>query len=75
MDPSDQEAAAGLEPTSFELPLGDGRTLAYCPYGPDQGVPVLYHYGTPGTRLLSPQAVGAALRRGVRLLVIASGRA
>jgi pimeloyl-ACP methyl ester carboxylesterase len=30
---------------------------------------MLFHYGTPGVRLLSPQAVGAAVRCGVRLLV------
>jgi pimeloyl-ACP methyl ester carboxylesterase len=65
----DQEAAAALKPTTFELPLSDGRTLTYCLYGPDEGVPVLFHYGTPGVRLLSPQAVGAAVRCGVRLLV------
>jgi hypothetical protein len=31
---------------------------------------VLFHYGTPGVRLLAPQAVRAAVRRGVRLLVL-----
>ena len=54
----------------FELSLGDGRTLTYCLYGPDEGSPVLFHYGTPGVRLLAPQAVRAAVRRGVRLLVL-----
>ena len=40
------EAAAALEPSTFELSLGDGRTLTYCLYGPDEGSPVLFHYGT-----------------------------
>jgi pimeloyl-ACP methyl ester carboxylesterase len=53
----------------LELPLRDGRTLSYCLYGRDHGVPVIFHYGTPGVRLLSPQAVRAAVRQGVRLLV------
>lgn len=69
MDQMDEEAAAGLEPTTFELPMSDGRTLTYCLYGPDDGVPVIFHYGTPGVRLLSPQLVRAAVRRGIRLLV------
>jgi pimeloyl-ACP methyl ester carboxylesterase len=69
MDERDEEAVAGLEPTTFELAMSDGRTLAYCLYGPDDGVPVIFHYGTPGVRLLSPQAVRAAVRQGVRLLV------
>ncbi len=69
MDRRDEEAAAGLEPTTFELAMSDGRTLTYCLYGPDEGVPVIFHYGTPGVHLLSPQAVRAAVRRGIRLLV------
>jgi pimeloyl-ACP methyl ester carboxylesterase len=69
MDRRDDEAAAAVEPATFELLLGDGRTLPYCLYGPDEGVPVIFHYGTPGVRLLAPQAVRAAVRRGVRLLV------
>ncbi len=69
MDRRDEEAAAGLEPTTFELAMREGRTLTYCLYGPGEGVPVIFHYGTPGVRLLSPQAVRAAVRRGIRLLV------
>jgi hypothetical protein len=62
MDSRDKEAAAALEPTTFELPRSRGRTLTYCLYGPDTGVPVILHYGTPGVRLLSPQAVLATGR-------------
>jgi pimeloyl-ACP methyl ester carboxylesterase len=69
MDRRDDEAAAALEPATFELVVGNGRTLTYCLYGPDEGAPVLFHYGTPGVRLLAPQAVRATVRRGVRLLV------
>ena len=70
MDGNDDEVAAALEPATLELSLGDDRTLTYCLYGPDEGAPVLFHYGTPGVRLLAPQAVHAAVRRGVRLLVL-----
>ena len=70
MERKDQDAAAALEPATIELPASDGRTLTACLYGPDEGVPVLFHYGTPGSRLLAPQAVRAAERRGVRLLVV-----
>jgi len=69
MDSRDEGAAAALEPMTFDLPMSHGRTLTYCLYGPDDGVPVVFHYGTPGVRLLAPRAIGAALRRGVRLLV------
>jgi hypothetical protein len=39
MDSRDKEAAAALEPTTFELPLSRGRTLTYCLYGPDTAYP------------------------------------
>jgi hypothetical protein len=55
MDSSDKEAAAALEPTTFELPLSRGRTLTYCLYGPDTGVPVIFHYGTPGSACCHPR--------------------
>jgi pimeloyl-ACP methyl ester carboxylesterase len=69
VDRRDPDAATVPEPTTFELALRDGRTLSYCLYGPGQGVPVLFHYGTPGVRLLAPQAVRAAERHRIRLLV------
>jgi pimeloyl-ACP methyl ester carboxylesterase len=69
VDRRNQEAATVPEPPTFELPLRDGRVLSYCLYGPDHGAPVLFHYGTPGVRLLAPQHVRAAERCGVRLLV------
>jgi pimeloyl-ACP methyl ester carboxylesterase len=69
VDFKDEDAADVPAPTTFELTLRDGRTLTYCLYGPDQGVPVLFHYGTPGVRLLASRAVRAAERCGVRLLV------
>jgi pimeloyl-ACP methyl ester carboxylesterase len=69
VDCRDQDASAVLGPTTFDLPLRDGRTLTYCLYGPDQGIPVLFHHGTPGGRLLSPRTVRAAVRNQLRLLV------
>lgn len=48
----------------------DGRRVFFCLYGPDSGRPVVFHYGTPGTRRLSPQSIAAARRANARLLVI-----
>lgn len=48
----------------------DGRRVFFCLYGPDSGRPVMFHYGTPGTRRLSPQSIAAARRADARLLVI-----
>jgi pimeloyl-ACP methyl ester carboxylesterase len=47
-----------------------GRQVAYRRYGNDAGKPVLFQYGTPGVRWLSPQMVAAADRAGASLLVI-----
>jgi pimeloyl-ACP methyl ester carboxylesterase len=47
-----------------------GRRVDYCLYGPASGPPVVFEYGTPGTRWLSGQLIRAAERAGVRLLVL-----
>ena len=48
--------------------LRDGRTLAAAISGPPDGVPLLYHHGTPGC-LLQPRANQAACaERGLRFL-------
>ncbi len=52
-----------------ELRLPDGRSLTYCTYGPEDGKPVLFQYGTPGTRFLAPDRISALDGVGVRLLV------
>ncbi|MEV5968222.1 alpha/beta fold hydrolase [Kribbella sp. NPDC051952] len=48
----------------------DGRRVPYCLYGPSTGRPVVFEYGTPGFRQLSPSMVDAALRAGAQLLVV-----
>ena len=48
----------------------DGRRIAFRVYGPDSRRRVVFHYGTPGTRRLSPPYVAAAARADVQLLVI-----
>jgi pimeloyl-ACP methyl ester carboxylesterase len=56
-------------PTTPEtLTLSDGRQLAYAVSGPDGGVPVLYHHGTPGCLLQSRGMQRACAERGLRLL-------
>jgi pimeloyl-ACP methyl ester carboxylesterase len=47
-----------------------GRRVDYCLYGPASARPVVFEYGTPGTRWLSGQLIGAAARAGVQLLVL-----
>jgi pimeloyl-ACP methyl ester carboxylesterase len=48
----------------------DGRRVPYCLYGPPTGRSVVFEYGTPGFRQLSPSMAEAAIRAGAQLLVI-----
>jgi pimeloyl-ACP methyl ester carboxylesterase len=57
------------EAATHEFRLPDGRNLTYCLYGPEDGAPVLFQYGTPGTRFLAPERVNVLDGVGVRLLV------
>src|ERR1700683_653477 len=52
------------------LRLPDGRDLAYCLYGPEDGAPVVFFYGTPGTMFLAPDRLVAVDEVGIRLLVV-----
>jgi pimeloyl-ACP methyl ester carboxylesterase len=47
-----------------------GRRVDYCLYGRASPRRVLFAYGTPGSRWLSRQLIGAAERAGVQLLVL-----
>jgi len=49
--------------------LADGRTLAYTCSGAPDGVPVVAHHGTPGSRLFAGLLSDAAAAEGVRLIV------
>jgi pimeloyl-ACP methyl ester carboxylesterase len=50
--------------------LVGGRRVEYCLYNRGANQRALFQYGTPGTRCLSPQLVGAARAAGFELLVI-----
>ncbi|WP_203959721.1 alpha/beta fold hydrolase [Actinocatenispora thailandica] len=56
-------------PETSELPVGGGRILRFCRYGPPDGVPVIAHNGSPSSRWKWPWLVEAVARSGVRLLV------
>jgi pimeloyl-ACP methyl ester carboxylesterase len=46
----------------------DGRELRISEAGQSDGVPILVHHGTPGSRLLNPLNVEDAQSRGIRLI-------
>jgi pimeloyl-ACP methyl ester carboxylesterase len=48
--------------------LSDGRTLAYCVYGDQKGVPVFYAHGAPGSRLEGAIFHDTAMKFGFRLI-------
>jgi pimeloyl-ACP methyl ester carboxylesterase len=60
-------APDGYDPRALRLP--DGRNLAYCLYGREDGTPVLFFYGTPGTMFLAPDRLVPVDQMGIRLLV------
>ncbi|WP_423995998.1 alpha/beta fold hydrolase [Halorubrum trapanicum] len=49
--------------------LSDGRTLSYATGGDPDGVPVVVHHGTPGSRLFGALLSEPAAEVGVRILV------
>jgi pimeloyl-ACP methyl ester carboxylesterase len=51
------------------LRLQARRTLAWCEWGPEGGIPVIALYGTPGSRLFCPD-VEATHTAGVRLISV-----
>jgi pimeloyl-ACP methyl ester carboxylesterase len=51
-----------------EVRAPDGRTLAVNEGGDPEGVAVLHHHGTPGSRLLDSRWVADAAERGIRLI-------
>ncbi|HET9163257.1 MAG TPA: alpha/beta hydrolase [Solirubrobacterales bacterium] len=48
--------------------LPDGRTLAWCEYGPPDGLPVVYFHGIPGSRIDGRITAGAISAAGLRLI-------
>jgi pimeloyl-ACP methyl ester carboxylesterase len=51
---------------TIELP--DGRSLAYADRGPPDGAPVVFHHGTPGSRLGHHPDPGVYERAGARIV-------
>jgi pimeloyl-ACP methyl ester carboxylesterase len=49
--------------------LADGRRLEVMVAGPEDGVPLVYHYGTPSAAVPYPPTIDAAARRGLRTVV------
>ncbi|MFC6730555.1 alpha/beta fold hydrolase, partial [Natronoarchaeum mannanilyticum] len=46
----------------------DGRTIAYREYGDPDGAPVLFHHGTPGSRILPAAFHEIAREASIQLL-------
>jgi pimeloyl-ACP methyl ester carboxylesterase len=49
--------------------VSGGRDMSYCLYGPEDGDPVVFFYGTPGTMFLAPDRMVPVEELGIRLLV------
>ena len=59
---------SGYQPQTIRV--SGGRNLGYCLYGPGDGVPVVFFYGTPGTMFLAPDRLVPVDELGIRLLVV-----
>ena len=67
-NPRERDADAAFEVDVETLALPDGRTLAYATFGREDGAPLLFHHGTPGSAHLGAVLSYAARRRGVRVI-------
>jgi pimeloyl-ACP methyl ester carboxylesterase len=61
--------AAMTLPETAELATADGRILRYCMYGPADGLPVVWHGGSPSSRWKWPVLIDAMEQSKLRLLV------
>jgi pimeloyl-ACP methyl ester carboxylesterase len=52
--------------TALQVPLADGRELEVVLYGPEDGVPVVVHHGTPGAAGVFQPLVERGAERGLR---------
>ena len=62
------DAAAVAEPEITQLPLPDGRELEIAVSGPADGVPFVWHHGTPGCAHQPLRMRRATAERGLRLV-------
>lgn len=63
------ECVSWAPPATFELTSRDGQLIRYCMYGPRDGLPVVSHGGSPGTRWKRPASIEAIEQAGLRMLV------
>ncbi len=63
------ECTLWTPPATAELTCTDGRLIRYCLYGPPDGLPVVFHSGSPGTRWKRPVVIEATEQSGLRMLV------
>ena len=56
-------------PSTAEFTTDDGRLLRYCLHGPADGVPVVFHNGSPSSRWKRPGLIAAMERSRLRLLI------
>jgi pimeloyl-ACP methyl ester carboxylesterase len=56
-------------PPTFELTSRGGRLVRYCAYGTSDGLPVIFHSGSPGTRWKRPDVIKATEQSGLCMLV------
>ncbi len=75
---TDERASTSDAPTGFDEPvswnlmsLPDGRTLEWTSVGPADGVPLLFHHGTPSGATPVRAWASAAAARGLRLVCAA----
>lgn len=59
-------------PETKFIQLPGSRRLAFCEYGDQQGAPVFYFHGTPGSRLEAQ--LGARMARKYRIRILAPDR-
>ena len=60
-----------VEPERHEVDLPDGRVLEIAVSGPADGLPFLWHHGTPGCALQSRHLRRNVHERGLRLVTYA----
>lgn len=61
----------GADPTAVTIPAADGRALEIRASSPADGLPLVFHHGTPGGLDVYPPLLAAAASRGLRLVLYA----